>query len=156
MARRTQIPALKNYNEESGCCGPLNDHSMERVEFTLDGPSLIVPARGCILLVRFRLAGQQEIDRIFCDYGMRSGRSLQLFDCRIKVPLFESTTPCDHALKVGTMTVPAEQVVEVFQLITPPWYYRLEEDAWALARQSRDVAEEIGLSDLFQAMTGSK
>lgn len=127
---------------------------MERVEFTLDGPSLIIPLRGCILLVRFRQAGRQEIDRVFCDYGMRSGRSLQLFNSRVKALLFDATIPCDYALKVGIMTLPAEQIVEIFQMPTPPWYHRLEEDALALARQSKDLAEQIGLADFFRAMTG--
>lgn len=129
---------------------------MERVEFTLDGPSLIVPPRGCILLVRFRQSGQQEIDRLFCDYGLRSERSLQLFNSRIKALLFDGTIPCDYALKVGTTTFSTEQVVEIFQMPTPPWYHRLEEDALALARQSHDVSKEIGLADLFRAMLGGK
>ena len=54
------------------------------------------------------------------------------------------------------MTLPAEQVGEVFQLPTPPWYHRLEEDALALARQSQHLAVEVGLVDLFIATTGSK
>jgi hypothetical protein len=133
---------------------------MERVEFTLDGPALVVPARGCILFVRFRLAAHQEMDAVFCDYGMLSGRVLRLFNCRTKTFLVlagpVSIVPCDHALKVGIMTLPAEQVVEVFQMATPPWYHRLEEDALALARQSEDSAGEIGLINLFRAMTGPK
>lgn len=137
-------------------CGPHEDHSMERVEFTLDGPPLIVPARGCILTVRFRATGHQEMDSVCCDYGMLSGRILQLFNCRTKTFLIDCAVPCDYALKVGSMTLPAEQVVEVFQLLTPPWYQRLEEDALALARQSQDLARDIGLVDLFTAMTGSK
>lgn len=137
-------------------CGPHEDHSMERVEFMLDGPPLVVPARGCILLVRFRLTGQQEMDSIFCDYGTLSGRTLQLFNCRTKTFLIHSTVPCDYALKVGIMTLPAEQVGEVFQLPTPPWYHRLEEDALALARQSQHLAVEVGLVDLFTATAGSK
>jgi len=127
---------------------------MERVEFSLDGPPLIVPARGHILLVRFRLIGRQEVDSVFCDYGTVSGRSLQLFNCRTKTFLVESPVPCDYALKVGIVTLPGEQVVEVFQLPTPPWYQRREEDAAALARQSQDLAGEIGLADLFTAMAG--
>lgn len=127
---------------------------MERVEFTLDGPPLIVPARGYILLVRFRPT--MEMDSVFCDYGMLSGRTLQLFNCRAKTFLFHSGVPCDYALKAGIMTLPAEQVVEVFQLPTPPWYHRLEEDALALAHQSQALSEEIGLPNLFRAMTGSK
>jgi len=133
---------------------------MDRVEFTLDGPPLVVPARGCTLLVRFRLTGLQELDWAFCDYGMRSGRTLQLFTCRTKPFLVfarqAAIVPCDYALKVGIMTVPAEQVVEIFQLPTPPWYHRLEEDALALAGQLEDFAGEIGLADLFRAMSGSK
>lgn len=129
---------------------------MERIEFTLDGPSLIVPPRGCILLVRFRLTGQQEMDRVFCDYGRRSGRSLQLFNSRIKDLLFDATIPCDYALKVGTTTLSAEHIVEIFQMPTPPWYHRLEEDALALTRQSHDLTEEIGLPDLFRAMIGGQ
>lgn len=137
-------------------CGPYEDHSMERVEFTLDGPPLVVPGRGCILLVRFRLIGHQEMDSVFCDYGTLSGRALQLFNCRTKTFLIHSAVPCDYALKVGIMTLPAEQVREVFQLPTLPWYHRLEEDALALARQSQHLAVEVGLVDLFTATAGSK
>ena len=50
---------------------------MEKIEFKLDGPSVIGPRRGCILLARFQLVGrQQELGSIFCDYGMLAGRSL--------------------------------------------------------------------------------
>jgi hypothetical protein len=86
---------------------------------------------------------------------MLSGRLLQLFNCRVKALLFDATIPCDYALKVESMTLPAEQVVEVFQLLTPPWYHRLEESAMGLARQSQNSAEQIGLADFFRAMTGS-
>lgn len=127
---------------------------MERIEFALDGPPLIVPARGHILLVRFRLIGRQETDSVFCEYGTLSGRGLQLFHCHTKTLLVESPVPCDYALKVGIVTLPGEQVVEVFQLPTPLWYRRREEDAAALARQSQDLAGEIGLADLFTAMAG--
>jgi hypothetical protein len=155
-AWHAHIFTLKSYNEEAGRAARARDRSMEKVEFTLDGPSPIVPARGCILLVRFRLTEQQETDSVFCDYGMRSGHSLQLFNGRFKALLFDATISCDYALKVGITALPAEQVVEIFQLPTPPWYRRLEEDAQALACQSRDLAEEIGLADLFRAMIGAK
>lgn len=135
---------------------PHEHHCMERIEFTLDGPPLLVPARGCVLWVRFKAAGHQEMDWTFCDYGIRSGRALQLFNCRIKALLFEATVPSDYALKVGTMNVAVEQVLEIFQLPTPPWYHRLEEDALALARRAHDLSQEIGLADLFRAMTGAK
>lgn len=157
MRSATQITSgLESYNEEGQPCGSHKDHFMERIEFTLDGPPLLVPARGCVLWARFKPAGNQEMDWAFCDYGIRSGRALQLFNCRIKALLLETTVPCDYALKVGNMTLPVEQVVEVFQLPTPSWYHRLEEDAQALARQSQDLAEETGLTDLFRAMTGAK
>ncbi len=126
---------------------------MEKFEFNLDGPSVFEPARRGILLVRFRASGQKELSSIFCDYGIRSGRSLQLLNCAAKTFLVESSVPCDYALKVGVMTVPAEQVVEVFQLPTPPWYHRLEEDALKLARRSREVAEEVGLAEVFAEMS---
>jgi hypothetical protein len=96
------------------------------------------------------------MDSVFCDYGTLSGRALRLFNCRTKTFLIHSAVPCDYALKVGIMTLPAEQVVEVFQLPTPPWYHRLEEDALALARQSQHLAVEVGLVDLFTAMAESK
>lgn len=126
---------------------------MKRIEFNLDGPSVIEPARRGILLVRFRASGQKELSSIFCDYGIRSGQSLQLFNCAAKTFLVESSVPCDYALKVGVMTVPAEQVVEVFQLPTPPWYHRLEEVALELAGRSRKVADEMGLAEVFAEMS---
>src|SRR5260370_180985 len=85
---------------------------MERIEFKLDGASVIAPVRGCILLVRFRLAGRQELGSIFCDYGVLSGGSLHLFNCRTKTFLLDCQVPCDHALKVGATTLPGEQVGE--------------------------------------------
>lgn len=127
---------------------------MEKIEFKLDGPSVIGPRRGCILLARFQLVGrQQELGSIFCDYGMLSGRSLQLFNCRAKTFLLDCPVPFDYALKVDAMTLPGDQVVEIFQLPTPPWYHRLEEDALALARQSQDLAEDAGLAGLFSSLT---
>jgi hypothetical protein len=90
---------------------------------------------------------------IFCDYGMLSGQSLQLFNCRTKTFLMDCPVPCDYALKVGALALPGEQVVEIFQLQAPPWYHRLEEDALALARQSQDLAEDVGLGDMFSSMT---
>jgi hypothetical protein len=126
---------------------------MERIEFKLDGASVIAPVRGCILLVRFRHAGRQELGAIFCDYGMLSGGSLRLFNCRTKTFLLDCQVPCDHALKVGAMTLPGEQVVEMFQLQAPSWYHRLEEDALALARQAQDLAENVGLGEMFSSMT---
>ena len=78
---------------------------MEKIEFKLDGPSVIAPGRGCILLARFQLVGrQQELGSIFCDYGMLAGRSLQLFNCRAKTFLMDCPVPCDYALKVDAMT----------------------------------------------------
>lgn len=103
--------------------------------------------------MRFRASGQKELSSIFCDYGIRSGPSLQLFNCAAKTFLVEGSVPCDYALKVGVMTVPAEQVVEVFQLQTPLWYHRSEEDALELARRSRKVADEAGLAEVFAAMS---
>ena len=126
---------------------------MERIEFKLDGPPVIAPVRGGILSVRFRLAGLQELGSIFCDYGMLSGQSLQLFNCRTKTFLMDCPVPCDYALKVGALALPGEQVVEILQLQAPPWYHRLEEDALALARQSQDLAEDVGLGDMFSSMT---
>jgi hypothetical protein len=126
---------------------------VEKIEFNSDGPSVIEPAHRGILLVRFRPAGRQELDSIFCDYGIRSGRSLQLFNCANKTFLIDCLVPCDYALKVGVMTLPVEQVVEVFRCQAPPWYHRLEEDALALARQSQELAYEVGLAELFSSMT---
>ena len=75
---------------------------MEKIEFKLDGPSVIGPRRGCILLARFQLVGrQQELGSIFCDYGMLAGRSLQLFNCRAKTFLMDCPVPCDYALESG-------------------------------------------------------
>ena len=126
---------------------------MKKIEFNLDGTSVLEAARRGILLVRFRASGQKELSSIFCDYGIRSGRSLQLFNCAAKTFLVESSVPCDYALKVGVMTVPAEQVVEVFQLPTPPWYHRLEKDALELARRSRKLAADAGMAELLASMT---
>ncbi len=119
----------------------------------MDGPSVIEPARRGILLVRFRAAGQNELNSVFCDYGIRSGPSLQLFNCAAKTFLVESSVPCDYVLKLGVMTVPAEQVAEVFQLQTPPWYHRLGKDALELARRSRKLAADAGVAELFASMT---
>ena len=126
---------------------------MKKIEFNLDGTSVLEPARRGILLVRFRAPGQNELNSIFCDYGICSGQSLQLFNCGAKTFLIESSVPCDYALKVGVMTVPSDQVVEVFQLQTPSWYHRLEEDALKLAGRSRKVAEEVGLAEVFAEMS---
>jgi len=104
-------------------------------------------------LARFQLVGWQELGSIFCDYGLLAGRSLQLFNCRAKTFLLDCPVPCDYALKVDAMTLPGERVVEMFQLPAPPWYYRLEEDALALARQSQDLAEDAGLAGLFSSLT---
>jgi len=105
-------------------------------------------------LARFQLVGrQQELGSICCDYGMLSGRSLHLFNCRAKTFLMDCPVPCDYALKVDAMTLPGEQVVEIFQLPAPPWYHRLEEDALALARQTQDLAEDVGLAGLFSSLT---
>jgi hypothetical protein len=125
---------------------------MEKIEFKLDCPSVISPARGCILLARFQLVGRPELGSIFCDYGLLAGRSLQLFNCRAKTFLMDCPVPCDYALKVDAMTLPGERVVEMFQLQAPPWYYRLEADAVALARQSQDLAEDAGLAGLFSSL----
>lgn len=129
---------------------------MERIEFTLNGPPLLVPMRGCVLWLRFKLTGQQDVDGVFCDYAMRSGNSLQLFNCRVKALIFEGTVPCDYALKVGMLTLTADQVVEILQLRTPPWYHRSKENALVLARRSQGLAAEIGLADFFRAMTGAQ
>ena len=126
---------------------------MKKIEFNLDGTSVLEAARRGILLVRFRAPGQNELNSIFCDYGIRSGQSLQLFNCAAKTFLIESSVPCDYALKVGVMTVPTDQVVDVFQLQAPPWYHRLEEDARELARRSRKLASDAGLAELFASMT---
>jgi hypothetical protein len=126
---------------------------MEKIEFKLDGPSVIAPVRGCVLLARFQLVGRPELGSIFCDYGLLAGRSLQLFNCRAKTFGMDYPVPCDYALKVDAMTLPGERVVEMFQLQAPPWYYRLEADALALARQSQDLAEDAGLAGLFSSLT---
>lgn len=127
---------------------------MEQIEFKLDGPLAISPARGGVLLVRSRSAGRQELDSVFCDYGILAGRSVQLFNCRAKTFLIEGQIPFDYAVKVGLLTLAADQVVEVFELQAPPWYHRSEEDALRLARECRATVEETGLAEFFSLMAG--
>jgi len=127
---------------------------MEQIEFKLDGTSAISPARGGVLLVRSRSAGRQELDSVFCDYGILAGRSVQLFNCRTKTFLIAGQVPFDYAVKVGLLTLAADQVVEVFELQAPPWYHRSEEDARILARECRATIAETGLAELYSLIAG--
>ena len=131
-----------------------NPTRMEKIEFKLDGPSAISPARGGVLLVRWRSTGRQELDSVFCDYGILSGGSVQFFNCRTKTFLVEGQVPFDYAVKVGVLTLAADQMVEVFELQAPPWYHRSEEDAMRLARECRATVEETGLAEFFSLMAG--
>ncbi len=127
---------------------------MEQIEFKLDGTSAISPARRGVLLVRSRSAGRQELDSVFCDYGILAGRSVQLFNCRTKTFLIAAQVPFDYAVKVGLLTLAADQVVEVFGLQAPPWYHRSEEDARILARECRTTVEETGLAEFISLTAG--
>jgi hypothetical protein len=56
----------------------------------------------------------------------------------------------DYAVRIGDMTLPGEQVVEMFMLPTPPWYHRREEDALAMAEQRGRLARDVG--DILSAL----
>ncbi|HEV2248634.1 MAG TPA: hypothetical protein VGW37_18465 [Terriglobia bacterium] len=127
---------------------------MEKIEFKLDGVSAISPARGSVLLVRSRSTDGQESDSVFCDHGILLGRSVWLFNCRTKTFLIDDQVPFDYATKVGVLTLAADRMVEVFELQTPPWYHRSEEDALRLARECRATVEETGLAEFFSLMAG--
>lgn len=122
---------------------------LEPIEFTREGASRVIPAWDCILLVEIKATAGPETAFIFCDYGITSGRSLQLFNSRVKAFLCEATVFCDYAVKIGTMTLPAERVAGIFQLLMPPWYQRVEADALALAQRAQKLAAEIGLAGCF-------
>jgi hypothetical protein len=82
------------------------------------------------------------------------GRSVWLFNCRTKTFLIDDQVPFDYATKVGVLTLAADRMVEVFELQTPPWYHRSEEDALRLARECRATVEETGLAEFFSLMAG--
>jgi hypothetical protein len=48
-----------------------------------------------------------------------------------------------------------ENIAAVFQLPTPPWYYRLEEDARMLT-EAEHLVLDVGVLDVFSEMTGTK
>lgn len=127
---------------------------MEKIEFKPDGVSALSPARGGVLLVRSRSTVGQESDSVFCDHGILLGRSVWLFNCRTKTFLIDDQVPFDYALKVGVLTLAADQVVEVFELQAPPWYHRSEEHAMRLARECRATVEETGLAEFFSLVVG--
>jgi hypothetical protein len=127
---------------------------MEKVDFCMEGPSpMVSPKDGHILMVRFKLSDRAECDTVFCEFGVLSGKSLHLANCRCKT-FVAGAVPCDYAVKVGNMTMPGEQVVDIFMLPTPAWYHRLEEDALALVEQSGGLARDVGVLDVLSEMTG--
>ena len=126
---------------------------MESLAINLDDSTLVAPKTGFVLIVRFKLQDRNEFDTIFCDYISISGRTLRLIGCRCKT-FVVGGLPCDYALRVGSMEIGADHVMDVLQLATPPWYYRLEEDARMLMSADRLVLE-VGMLDVFAQLTGS-
>jgi hypothetical protein len=126
---------------------------METLEINVDGSPLVAPRDGYVLMVRFKLQDRSESDTVFCDYASRTGTSIQFVGCRCKT-FIVGYMPCDHAVKVGSMSLDCNRIVDVSQLPTPPWYYRLEEDARALT-QGKRLALEVGVLDIFSELTGA-
>jgi len=127
---------------------------MEKVDFSVNARSpLVAPKDGHVLMVRFKLSDRPESDTVFCDFGVLSGKSLHLVNCRCKTFVVESV-PCDYALRVGNVTLPGDHVVDIFMLPTPLWYHRREEDALAVVGQCGDLARDVGVPDLLSEMTG--
>jgi len=127
---------------------------MEPVELNPSRISLVAPKDGYVLMVRFKLQDRSEFETLFCDYGMFFERSLQLVGCRCKT-FVVGQMPCDHAIKAGSISLPVENIAAVFQLPTPPWYYRLEEDARMLT-EAEHLVLDVGVLDVFSEMTGTK
>jgi hypothetical protein len=127
---------------------------MEPIELNPNRLSLVAPKDGYILMVRFKLQDRSEFETLFCDYGMFLERALQLIGCRCKT-FVVGQMPCDHAIKVGGIALALEHIVDVFQLPTPPWYYRLEEDARMLT-DAEHLVLDVGVLDIFSEMTGTK
>jgi len=131
----------------------LRKRHMESMELNPDRSCLVAPKDGYVLMVRFKLADRNEFETLFCDYGILSGRTLQMVGCRCKT-FVVGQMPCDHAVKVGNMELALEHIVDAFQLPTPPWYHRLEEDAAGLTEADYLVLE-VGVLDVFSEMTGT-
>ena len=61
--------------------------------------------------------------------------------------------PYDYAIKIGNLSLEWEHVMDVLQLPTPPWYYRLEEDANIMIHSGK-LLVDVGLLDMFSELTG--
>jgi hypothetical protein len=121
---------------------------MEKVDFSVQAASpMVAPKDGHILMVRFKPSDRAECDTVFCDFGVLSGKSLHLVNCRCKTFVMGMA---DYAVRIGDMTLPGEQVVEIFMLPTPPWYHRREEDALAMAEQRGRLSRDVG--DILSAL----
>jgi len=126
---------------------------MEPIELNSNRFALVAPKDGYVLMVRFKLQDRSEFETLFCDYGIFFERTLQLVGCRCKT-FVVAQMPCDHAIKVGGLSLALEHIVDVFQLPTPPWYYRLEEDAMMLT-DAEHLVWDVGVLDVFSEMTGT-
>ena len=131
----------------------LRKRDMESIELSSDRSCVVTPKDGFVLMVRFKLADRNEFETLFCDYGLSAGRTLQMAGCRCKTFVM-GQMPCDHAVQVGSMELALEHIADLFQLPTPPWYHRLEEDAAGLA-DAEFLALEVGVLDVFAEMTGT-
>ena len=125
---------------------------MEKIDFSLEaGQTAVAQKHGHVLMVRFKPFDRAECDTVFCEFGILSGKSVQLTNCRRRSFVME-TMPCDYAAKVGSLTLPGEHIVDIFTLPTPSWYHRLEKDALAVAKQTGALARDVGVLDALSAM----
>jgi hypothetical protein len=74
--------------------------------------------------------------------------------CRCKTFLV-GQLPCDYAVHVGEQDIDLNYIIDAFQLPTPPWYHRLEEDAAGLT-EAEHLVQEVGVLDIFAEMTGDQ
>ena len=127
---------------------------MESIELNPDRSSLVVPKEGYILMIRLRMPNRTAYETLFCDYGTFVGRTLRMVGCRCKTFLV-GQLPCDYAVQVGEQDIDLNHIIDAFQLPTPPWYYRLGEDAAGLT-EADHLVQEVGVLDVFAEMTGAK
>ena len=125
---------------------------METLIINPDVSPLVAPKDGYVLVIRFKLQDRKEFETIFCDYGLFTGKVLQLMGCRCKT-FVVGTMPYDYAIKIGNLSLEWEHVMDVLQLPTPPWYYRLEEDANIMIHSGK-LLVDVGLLDMFSELTG--
>ena len=107
-------------------------------------------------MVKFKLLKRNETDTVFCDYcqlkSQPKEQTITLYNCKSKSFLV-GNMPSDYSVKVGTIPLVVSELVAIYQITTPPWYYRREEDAGSLANMER-LSLDVGVMDLFAEMTG--